>query len=123
MDSIYWSAAVPRCSRRDQGVLSGIDFPNNRQRDMTASIGKLTEQSSVRRWQLDELRFTYVVDGSMWLSAKHFLNAIPAAYWEKHPDEICGDGYVAMSAGGLLVESADHTLLIDAGLGLSLIHI
>ena len=97
--------------------MSGIDFPNNRKRDMTASIGKLTEQSSVRRWQLDELRFTYVVDGSMWLSAKHFLNAIPAAYWEKHPDEICGDGYVAMSAGGLLVESADHTLLIDAGLG------
>lgn len=97
--------------------MSAIDFPYHRKCDMKASVGKLTEQSSMRRWHLDELRFTYVVDGSMWLSARHFLNAIPPAYWKHHPDEMRPDGYVAMSAGGLLVESADYMLLIDAGLG------
>lgn len=84
---------------------------------MKSAVGKLAEQSSVRRWQMDEFTFTYVVDGSMWLAARHFLRAIPDAYWKEHPDEVGQDGCIAMSAGGLLVESVDHTLLIDAGLG------
>lgn len=84
---------------------------------MTAAIGKLVEQSSIRRWQMDEFTFTYVVDGSMWLAAGLFLNQIPTAYWDEHPDEVHTDGYVAMSTGGLLVQSTDRTLLIDAGLG------
>ncbi|MDX1872087.1 MBL fold metallo-hydrolase [Mycolicibacterium sp. 120266] len=66
---------------------------------------------------MDEFTFTYVVDGSMWLAAALFLNSIPTSYWDDHPDEVSPDGYVAMSAGGLLVESGGHTVLIDAGLG------
>jgi glyoxylase-like metal-dependent hydrolase (beta-lactamase superfamily II) len=66
---------------------------------------------------MDEFTFTYVVDGSMWLAAQLFLHAVPSSYWDDHPEEIGRDGRVAMSAGGLLVESTDETLLIDAGLG------
>ncbi|WP_255506214.1 MBL fold metallo-hydrolase [Mycolicibacterium sp. 018/SC-01/001] len=84
---------------------------------MTASIGNLSAQSSVRRWSDGEVTVTYVVDGAMWLSAGLFLSAIPPSYWDEHPEEIGADGLVAMSAGGLLVESGDTTLLIDAGLG------
>ncbi|MCF6385644.1 MBL fold metallo-hydrolase [Mycobacterium sp. MBM] len=84
---------------------------------MTNNVGKLAAQSSVRRWQMDEFTFTYVVDGSMWLAADSFLHAIPGAYWDAHPEQIGNDGCVAMSAGGLLVQATDKTLLIDAGLG------
>lgn len=79
--------------------------------------GSIAAQASVRRWQLDDLTFTYVVDGAMWLAARAFLRAIPQAYWDAHPDELGPDGYVAMSTGGLLVESPDVTMLIDAGMG------
>ena len=92
-------------------------FPDNRKPLMTTKVGKLTEQSSVRRWQMDELTFTYVVDGSMWLAANIFLHAIPTTYWDENPAQIDHDGCVAMSAGGLLVQAPDVTLLIDAGLG------
>jgi glyoxylase-like metal-dependent hydrolase (beta-lactamase superfamily II) len=79
--------------------------------------GRIAAQSAVRRWQLDDVTFTYVVDGAMRLAARAFLRAIPQAYWDSHPDELGPDGFVAMSTGGLLVESPDVTMLIDAGMG------
>lgn len=84
---------------------------------MTTGVGKLADRSSVRRWRMSEFTFTYVVDGSMWLAARLFLHSIPTSYWDGHPDEIGADGRVAMSAGGLLVETGGETILIDAGLG------
>ncbi|MCF7552289.1 MBL fold metallo-hydrolase [Pseudonocardia sp. WMMC193] len=84
---------------------------------MATDVGELADQASVRRSRMGEFTFTYVVDGSMWLAARLFLHSIPTAYWEEHPEQIGADGFVAMSAGGLLVETPDETLLIDAGLG------
>jgi len=66
---------------------------------------------------MDDVTFTYVVDGAMWLAATTFLHAIPRRYWDDHPDEIGPDGFVAMSTGGLLVQSPRATVLIDAGMG------
>ncbi|MCG7596016.1 MBL fold metallo-hydrolase [Mycobacterium sp. PSTR-4-N] len=84
---------------------------------MATTIGRIGDQSSIRRLTDGEVTFTYVVDGSLWLAADVFLPAIPRSYWEEHPAEIGPDGRIAMSAGGLLVEFADTTLLIDAGMG------
>src|SRR6201998_2296518 len=83
----------------------------------TGTIGHLNEQASVRRFQMDEVTFTFVADGAMSMAPQMFLKTIPTAYWDKHPDELDRNGQVAMSAGGLLVERGHHRLLIDAGFG------
>jgi glyoxylase-like metal-dependent hydrolase (beta-lactamase superfamily II) len=81
------------------------------------TMGQLNEQASVRRFQMDDVTFTFVVDGAMSMAPQMFLEAVPTAYWDEHPDELDRHGRVAMSAGGLLVERGNHRLLIDAGLG------
>src|ERR1700745_3888160 len=81
------------------------------------TIGRLNEQASVRRFQLDDVTFTFVADGAMSMAPPMFLKPIPTAYWDEHPGELDQHGRVAMSAGGLLVERGNHRLLIDAGLG------
>jgi glyoxylase-like metal-dependent hydrolase (beta-lactamase superfamily II) len=81
------------------------------------AMGQLSEQASVRRFEMDDVTFTFVADGAMSMAPLMFLKTIPTAYWEEHPDELDRHGRVAMSAGGLLVERGNHHLLIDAGLG------
>jgi glyoxylase-like metal-dependent hydrolase (beta-lactamase superfamily II) len=81
------------------------------------TIGQLREQASVRCFQMDDVTFTFVVDGAMSMAPQIFLKAIPTVYWDEHPDELDRHGQVAMSAGGLLVKRGHHRLLIDAGLG------
>jgi glyoxylase-like metal-dependent hydrolase (beta-lactamase superfamily II) len=81
------------------------------------TIGRLNEQSSVRRRRIDDVTFTFVVDGAMSIAPQSFLSAIPADYWDEHPGQLDRHGRVAMSAGGLLVERKGHRLLIDAGFG------
>lgn len=81
------------------------------------TIGLLNEQASVRRFQMDDVTFTFVADGAMSMAPQVFLNTIPTAHWDEHPDELDRHGRVPMSAGGLLVERGNHHLLIDAGLG------
>jgi glyoxylase-like metal-dependent hydrolase (beta-lactamase superfamily II) len=83
------------------------------------TIGVLNEQASVRRFQLDDVTFTFVSDGAMSMDPKMFLKTIPRAYWDEHPDHLDRHGQVPMSAGGLLVERDGQRLLIDAGLGRS----
>ena len=82
-----------------------------------SAIGRLNEQAAVRVLNVDDVRFTYVVDGSMALIPDAFFPAIPRRYWEEHPELLDGDGRIAMSAGGILVERGEHKLLIDAGFG------
>ena len=82
-----------------------------------ATIGQLNEQASVRRFQMDDVTFTFVSDGAMSMAPQMFLKTIPPAYWDEHPDHLDRYGQVAMSAGGLLVERDHQHLLIDAGLG------
>jgi glyoxylase-like metal-dependent hydrolase (beta-lactamase superfamily II) len=84
---------------------------------MTNGVGALNARASVRRWQMDDVTFTYVVDGYMSMLPHKFLPAIPPGYWADHPDELDADGRAVMSAGGLLVERGGNRLLVDAGLG------
>src|ERR1700742_1208472 len=44
------------------------------------TIGRLNEQSSVRRCRIDDVTFTFVVDGAMSIAPQSFLSAIPADY-------------------------------------------
>lgn len=80
-------------------------------------IGLLSGQSAVRTMELDDLRVTYAVDGAMGLHPDVFFPHLTAAYWTGQPDALNGQGQIAMSVGGLLVERGDRRLLIDAGLG------
>ena len=82
-----------------------------------SELGSLTDQSAVRRLELDDVRLTYVVDGAMVLDAADFFPAVPGEYWREHPDLVDAAGRIVMSAGGLLVERDGRKLLIDAGLG------
>ena len=81
------------------------------------TIGRLNQQASVRRFQMDDVTFTFVADGAMSMAPQMLLKAIPPAYWDAHPDHLDRNGRVAMSTGALLVERDHHHLLIDAGLG------
>jgi glyoxylase-like metal-dependent hydrolase (beta-lactamase superfamily II) len=67
---------------------------------------------------LDEVRLTYAVDGAMGLNPQVFFPGLPARYWADHPGARNGQGQVAMSVGGLLVERDGRRLLIDAGFGI-----
>ena len=84
---------------------------------MTGHTGALNTAAAVRRWQLDDVTLTYVVDGAMSMLPAAFLPAVPADYWRAHPDEVDAAGHVAMSTGGLLVQRDGHTLLVDTGFG------
>jgi glyoxylase-like metal-dependent hydrolase (beta-lactamase superfamily II) len=79
--------------------------------------GLLSEQSAVRTMNLDDLQITYAVDGAMGLHPQVFFPYLPAGYWAGHPGALTGQGQIAMSVGGLLVERDGRRLLIDAGLG------
>lgn len=81
------------------------------------STGLLSDQSAVRRMNLDDVQLTYAVDGAMGLLPRAFFPDLPAAYWASDPGALNKQGQVAMSAGGLLVERDGRTLLIDAGFG------
>jgi glyoxylase-like metal-dependent hydrolase (beta-lactamase superfamily II) len=77
----------------------------------------LAEQSAVRSVALVDVRATYVVDGAMELRVDRFFPDVPARYWADHPEACARPGWVAASAGGLLVQRQGRSMLIDAGLG------
>lgn len=72
---------------------------------------------AVRALEVDDVRLTYLVDGTLTMDPREFLPGTPAAHWAAHPDELDARGMLVMSAGGLLVERDGHRLLIDAGNG------
>lgn len=45
------------------------------------TIGRLNQQASVRRFQMDDVSFTFVADGAMSMAPQMLLKAIPPAYW------------------------------------------
>jgi hypothetical protein len=62
------------------------------------TIGQLKEQASVRRFQMDDVAFTFVTDGAMSMAPQMFLPVIPPAYWDEHPDQRLGGTHVATAA-------------------------
>jgi glyoxylase-like metal-dependent hydrolase (beta-lactamase superfamily II) len=81
------------------------------------SVGALNTQAAVRRLRIDDVTFTFIADGAMSLAPHAFLKTVPPAYWAEHPEQLNAQGWIALSAGGLLVERDDHHILIDAGYG------
>lgn len=85
--------------------------------EMAAATGLLSGQSAVRTVTLDDVRFTYAVDGAMGLHPDVFFPHLSAEYWAGHRGALDSQGHIAMSVGGLLVGRGGRWLLIDAGLG------
>ena len=81
------------------------------------SVGREGDRAAVRSLTFDDVAVTYVVDGVLTMRPEKFLPGVPSEYWSAHPDLLTSDGGVAMSAGGLLIELAGTTVLVDAGLG------
>ncbi|GFG55496.1 MBL fold hydrolase [Mycolicibacterium agri] len=79
-------------------------------------MGRLGDPSSVRRLQLDGVVATYVVDAVLRMDVG-FFPTIPRDFWSANRALLGADGRLPMSAGGLLVELAGTTVLIDAGVG------
>jgi glyoxylase-like metal-dependent hydrolase (beta-lactamase superfamily II) len=81
------------------------------------SIGRPGDRAAVRSLRFDDVVATYVVDGVITMPSGSFFPAIPTDYWSTRPDLRTETGDLVMSAGGLLIERGDDTLLIDAGVG------
>lgn len=84
---------------------------------MIASVGREGDRAAVRSLTFDDVVATYLVDGVLTMRPKRFFPAIPAEHWSQRPDLLTPAGGLQMSAGGLLVDTGDVTLLIDAGVG------
>jgi glyoxylase-like metal-dependent hydrolase (beta-lactamase superfamily II) len=81
------------------------------------SVGQLNAQAAVRRFRMDDVTFTFIADGAMSLAPHAFLKSASPAYWANHSEQLDGQGWIVMSAGGLLVERDHRRILIDAGFG------
>jgi glyoxylase-like metal-dependent hydrolase (beta-lactamase superfamily II) len=81
------------------------------------SIGQLNAQAAVRRFRMDDVTFTFIADGVMAMAPHAFIHAAAPAYWADHPEHLDRQGWIVMSAGGLLVERDHRLVLIDAGFG------
>lgn len=81
----------------------------------TATIGQPGDPAAVRSLTFDDVVATYVVDGVLTMRPETFFPATPRQGW----DHLCTPaGELVMSAGGLLVQLAGTTVLIDAGVGM-----
>jgi glyoxylase-like metal-dependent hydrolase (beta-lactamase superfamily II) len=79
------------------------------------SIGRPSDPAAVRSLSLDDVVVTYAVDGVLSMRPETFFPAVPNDSWS----QLCTPaGDLLMSAGGLLVEIAGTTVLIDTGVGL-----
>ncbi|AWT57472.1 MBL fold metallo-hydrolase [Mycolicibacterium smegmatis] len=78
------------------------------------TIGNGGDRAAVRSLTFDDITVTYVVDGVIALRPEVFFPAVPADAWT---ELVTAGGELLMSAGGLLVEIAGSTVLIDAGVG------
>lgn len=80
----------------------------------TLTIGTPRDPAAVRSITVDDVVVTYLVDGVLTISAAEFFPAVPTDAWEQ---ACTAGGDLLMSTGGLLIQSADRTVLIDAGVG------
>jgi glyoxylase-like metal-dependent hydrolase (beta-lactamase superfamily II) len=78
------------------------------------SIGRPEDHAAVRSVEFGDVRATYVVDGLLTTRPDVFFPAAPAEYFA---GVTTAAGELVVSAGGLLVETPDSTILIDTGAG------
>lgn len=80
----------------------------------TPSIGRPDAPAAVRSLSFDDVVATYAVDGVLSMRPEKFFPGTPSEHWSQLSTPA---GDILMSAGGLLIELGDVTVLIDAGVG------
>lgn len=78
---------------------------------------RLRRPAGIRSLQLGDTKVTYVPDGALQLSPRHWFPDTTDADWADHAGYLDEAGYLVAGVGGLLVERDDRALLIDSGLG------
>lgn len=84
---------------------------------MTISLDRFTRPATLYSHQLGAHRLTYLPDGVALLKPRAWLPTTDAQMWSDHTHLIDPDGYLVASVGALMIETGDHTMLIDAGVG------
>ncbi len=90
--------------------MNGVD-------DITPAEARLHSTPKLRSVHLGDIRVSYVHDGWVQLDPTLWLPDSSAEYWAHHPRYLDDEGYLRAGMGGLLVETPDGTVLIDAGFG------
>jgi glyoxylase-like metal-dependent hydrolase (beta-lactamase superfamily II) len=67
--------------------------------------------------RLGDIRVTWLPDGVGRFKATAFVTPTTEEEWGRHPDAIDGEGMMIASLGGVLVQTPDHTVLVDLGIG------
>jgi glyoxylase-like metal-dependent hydrolase (beta-lactamase superfamily II) len=67
--------------------------------------------------RVGDMRVTWLPDGVGRFQATAFVTPTTDEQWRQYPDAIDADGMMIASLGGVLVETPDHTVLVDLGIG------
>ncbi|GAA4993005.1 MBL fold metallo-hydrolase [Actinopolymorpha pittospori] len=78
---------------------------------------RLRRPAGIRSVRLGDTRVSFVPDGAVRLPPRGWLPDTTDAVWAAHPHYLDASGHLVASIGGLLVETGDRALLIDAGFG------
>jgi glyoxylase-like metal-dependent hydrolase (beta-lactamase superfamily II) len=78
---------------------------------------RLRRPAGNRSLWLGDTRVSFVPDGAVTLPPRGWLPDTTDDVWAAHPEYLDASGNLVASIGGLLVESGDRALLIDAGFG------
>jgi glyoxylase-like metal-dependent hydrolase (beta-lactamase superfamily II) len=80
----------------------------------TPTIGRPDQPAAVRSLTFDDVILTYAVDGVLTTRPETFFPETPSEAWD---DLLSPTGDMLVAAGGLLVQTPEATVLIDAGAG------
>ncbi|TMR22953.1 MBL fold metallo-hydrolase [Nonomuraea zeae] len=78
---------------------------------------RLRRPSSIRSFQLGDLKLSYVPDGAVQLKPYGWLPGATEQDWKENSAYLDDAGALVAGIGGLLVEYGERALLIDAGVG------
>jgi glyoxylase-like metal-dependent hydrolase (beta-lactamase superfamily II) len=73
--------------------------------------------ASLQSITVGDIHVTYVPDGETRLNPTAIFPASTEEGWKLHPEWLDEEGQLLASIGGLLVETGDRKVLVDAGLG------
>lgn len=78
---------------------------------------RLRRPGRIRSIQLGDMKVSFVPDGAIEGRPRSWLPDTTDAVWDTHRRYLDDSGYLVASIGGLLIETGDRALLIDAGFG------
>ncbi|MFI9405837.1 MBL fold metallo-hydrolase [Nocardia sp. NPDC052316] len=78
---------------------------------------RLRRPPTMRSLHLGDMRVTYVPDGVVGLRPRGWFPESTDSDWATHAHYLDSEGCLVAGIGGLLVETGEHRVLIDAGLG------